>query len=96
MKRLKQIQPRAGFGVWLEFDDGTAGEVDLADLGGTGVFRSWADRGVFEAVQVGPGGSAEWPGEIELCPDALYLRLTGLRPEELFPRLATNPVRASA
>ena len=24
------------------------------------------------------------PGEIDLCPDALYLTLTGKRPEEVF------------
>ena len=29
----------------------------------------------------------DWPGEIDFCPDALYLRMTGQRPEQLFPVL---------
>jgi hypothetical protein len=28
-----------------------------------------------------------WPGEVDLCPDALYLDVTGKRAEEIFPTL---------
>jgi hypothetical protein len=38
-------------------------------------------------VQVTNEGAIEWPGEIDFCPDALYLRMTGQRPEQLFPAL---------
>ena len=32
-------------------------------------------------------GAIEWGSEIDICPDAMYLRLTGKSPEELFPSL---------
>ena len=40
---------------------------------------------VFRSVRVGVHGAIEWDGDIDLCPDALYMRLTGKSPEELLP-----------
>lgn len=71
----------------LRFEDGVAGTVELSDLVGRGVFAAWRDSNVFAQVQVTEHGAVEWPGEIDLCPDALYLRLTGKTPEEVFPAL---------
>lgn len=59
-------------------------EVDLSHLAGKGVFVAWEKEGVFAKVQLGPHGAVEWPGDVDLCPDALYLRLTGKQPEEVF------------
>jgi hypothetical protein len=39
---------------------------------------------MFARVRLGSHGQVEWPGEIDLCPDALYLTLTGKRPEDVF------------
>jgi len=52
-----------------------------------GVFSAWQKSGVFEQVRLAEAGHPEWPGEIDLCPDALYLQLTGKKPEEIFPAL---------
>jgi hypothetical protein len=46
--------------------------------------------GLFEAVRLSAAGCPEWPGDLDLCTDALYMQLTGKRPEEVFPALA-NP-----
>lgn len=89
MTRVVDVEARQGFAIWVRFDDGTAGKVDLDDLAGRGVFKSWADRCVFESVRVSDAGAIEWPGDIDLCSDALYLRLTGKRPDDLFPALRT-------
>lgn len=43
---------------------------------------------MFAKVKLGPHGAIDWLGELDLCPAALYLRLTGKRPEEVFERLA--------
>jgi hypothetical protein len=48
------------------------------------VFAAWNQRDVFAMVTLGPHGAVKWPGDIDLCPDALYLRLTGKQPEEVF------------
>jgi hypothetical protein len=92
--RLVGVEPRDGYRLWLRYDDGAEGVVDLADLGGRGVFRVWRDRAVFEAARVTDRGALEWPGGLDLCGDALYLRLTGKGPEEVFPGLRAAGVDA--
>lgn len=74
---ITQAEPRDGFRVHLCFSDGQEGIVDLAELVGRGVFSAWENRDVFEAVSVTPSGDLEWPDGLDLCADALYLRLTG-------------------
>ena len=93
---LKPVEVRAldGYRLWLRYADGTEGEVDLSHLAGKGVFKVWSDRDTFAAVRIGASGALEWPGDIDLCPDALYLRLAGKKPEELFPKLKTIAVDA--
>lgn len=77
MVRLLEAKALTPYRVWLRYDDGASGEVDLADLAGRGVFAAWGDAGAFAALSVGPHGSLEWPGDLDLCADAMYLRLTG-------------------
>jgi len=38
-------------------------------------------------VKITRTGALEWPGELDLCPDSIYMRLTGKTPEEVFPNL---------
>lgn len=40
-------------------------------------------------MHINDAGAVEWPNEVDLCPDSLYLRLTGKYPEDLFPALRT-------
>lgn len=75
------------FRLELRFDNGESGVVDLSSYAGRGVCAAWNTPGLFEQVQVTDEGAVEWPGEIDFCPDALYLRMTGQRPEQLFPAL---------
>lgn len=66
-----------GYSVLLSYDDGTSGAVDLSHLAGQGVFAAWHDRAFFEAVRLSESGGITWGNDIDLCPDDLYLRLTG-------------------
>ncbi len=81
------IKALPNYRVYVKFSDGVEGEVDLSELVGQGVFEAWKDERLFETVHIGSGRQIQWNDEIELCPDALYLRLTGKTPEELFPEL---------
>jgi hypothetical protein len=63
------------------------GIVDLSDFAGDGVFALWNDYREFRKVRLGPRGELVWGDQIDMCPDAIYLKITGKRPEELFPRL---------
>ena len=81
------VKPLASFRIWIRYNDGVEGDVDLADLAGRGVFLAWNDPAVFQTVRLGSHGAVEWAPDIDLCPDAIYLRLTGKSPEDLFPTL---------
>ena len=94
MNKIVDVKPLDNYRIWLKFEDGTQGEVDLSDLAGRGVFVAWTDRNIFAAVRVEEGGGLEWPGEIDMCPDALYLRLTGKTVEDVFPDLKATSVDA--
>ncbi len=87
MPRIRKVKPLPGYRLDLEFDDGTAGTIDLSDRVGKGVFAAWNDQAFFEQVQIGPEGELAWGDTIDLCPDALYLKVTGKKPEDLFPSL---------
>ncbi len=77
MIRATEIKPRDGYRIWLSYSDGTAGEINLSHLAGHGVFKAWNDRKCFEMVRITLHGAIAWGDDIELCPDALYMRLTG-------------------
>jgi hypothetical protein len=36
-------------------------------------------------VQVTPESALAWGEKLDLCPVSLYLRLTGIQPEKMFP-----------
>ena len=94
MPRLIELRPAAGRRLWLRYDDGCEGEVDLSDLAGRGVFRAWETPGVFESVVLASHGAPSWEKDIDLCPDALYMRLRGKTPEQVFPSLRKAEVDA--
>jgi Protein of unknown function (DUF2442) len=81
------VKPLENYRVWLRFSDGVEGIADLSEFSGKGVFKMWDVEVAFRNVRVGEGGGIEWGDQIDLCPDALYLRVTGKTPEEMFPSL---------
>jgi Protein of unknown function (DUF2442) len=88
--RIVDAKPLSAYRLQLRYDNGESGIVDLSSYVGRGVFAAWDHPGVFEHVTCTAEGAVEWPGEIDLCPDALYLQMTGKRAEEIFPSLANR------
>lgn len=84
---LVEVKPRSHFHLFVRFDDGSSGELDLSAYAGRGVFSAWNDPGVFEQVRLADAGHPEWPGGLDLCPDALYMQLHRKEPENVFPLL---------
>lgn len=82
-----EVKALERYRIWVKYSDGTEGIVDLSDLAGKGVFTLWDDEQEFRKVSIGPGGEIAWGDRIDLCPDAIYLRLTGKQPEDIFPKL---------
>jgi hypothetical protein len=92
--RIISAKPLRKFCLEIRFNNGDSGVVDLSSLAGRGVFAEWNRPGVFEQVEVTSEGAVEWPGEIDLCPDSLYLRMTGQQPQDLFPNLRERVTNA--
>ena len=84
MFKIVEVKVVQGYRLWLRYSDGVEGEVDLSDLAGRGVFAAWNERHFFENVRIDASGALVWSDQLDLCPDALYLRLTGKTPDEVF------------
>ncbi len=89
-----EVKALSGYRIWLRYDDGAEGEVDLSDLAGHGVCSGWSDPAVFNAVHLAGHGAIEWSPDLDLCPDAMYLRLTGKSVDEVFPAMRLAAVDA--
>lgn len=87
IKKLSSIKLTGDYKVELTFSDGTSGVMDFSKHVGKGIFQRWLDKKNFEKVHIGEDGQLEWDEDIDFCPDALYLEITGKKPEELFPNL---------
>ena len=82
------VEARDGYRIWVKFEDGVSGVVDLSDIAGHGVFKALEDRAFFETINILPHHSISWGGsdDIEICPDTIYMELTGKTVEELRQR----------
>ena len=94
MRKITKATALKGYRLELTFDDGVRGEADLSDLAGKGVFAAWRDPAFFRQVRIGASGELEWGEKIGLCPDSLYLRVTGKKPDDLFPSLRRESIHA--
>jgi hypothetical protein len=80
--------------LWLKYEDGVEGCVDVSHLVGKGVFKLWDKPGEFEKVSIGSAGELVWSDTADLCPDALYMEITGKTPDSTFPGLSREPSNA--
>jgi hypothetical protein len=94
MRSIVGVTSLGGYRLELRFDDGVSGMVDLSDLVDSGVFAAWHDPEAFRRVRIGSAGELMWGDSIDLCPDSLYLKVTGKTPEEAFPALRHEPSHA--
>ena len=78
--RLVEVRALEPYRIWLRYDDGVEGELDLSYLAGDGVFAAWEDHSFFSDVRLGSCGSIVWGDDLDLCGDALYLEITGMTP----------------
>jgi hypothetical protein len=94
MHKVLSVKVLDGYRLDLTFDDGTRGLADLHELVGSGVFALWNDYRAFQAVKIGDGGELVWSDTVDLCPDSLYMQVTGKSPSDVFPSLKREPVNA--
>ena len=94
MYKITKVVPLENYRLNLLFEDGTTGIVDLSNLAGRGVFALWNDYAEFRKVKIGETGEVIWSDHIDMCPDSLYLKITGKIPEDIFPALNKELIHA--
>ena len=90
MHRPVEVEARSDYRIWIRYQDGSEGEVDLSPVAGRGVFNLWDDYTAFENVRIADDGAIRWSEDVELCPDATYMKLTGQSPEEALTSFKTR------
>lgn len=87
MVKLVEVKAKPNYRLWLRYEDGVEGEIDLSSELGKGVFAYWNDPKNFEKVYIGESGQISWSDELDICPDSAYLDITGKKVEDIYPGL---------
>ncbi|OQY43505.1 MAG: hypothetical protein B6242_14545 [Anaerolineaceae bacterium 4572_78] len=88
------VKALPSYKLHIEYSDGVIGKLDVSHLVGKGVFAFWNDYHNFEKVYISHNRAIAWSDEIDICPDAAYMEITGKTPHEVFPTLRKELVHA--
>lgn len=82
MARIVEAKALEGYKIYLRFEDGAEGVVDIAkEVGFKGMLGALRNPEFFRQVRVLPDfGTICWPNDVDLDPDVLYWRVTGVAP----------------
>ena len=85
-----KVEALDGYKIWIEFEDGEMGEIDLSELAVKGVFKKWENREFFEEVKIGAHRAIIWGDgdEIDMCADWAYMEVTGKSVDEVRQQLS--------
>lgn len=74
LRDVVEVRPLERYRVFLRFDDGVQGDIDLEPLLSPfdGVFEPLGDPDRFREVFVDDGGTIAWPNGADLAPEVLY------------------------
>ena len=92
-----QVEARKNYRIWIQFEDGVEGEVDLSNMVERGgLFKEWEDRSFFESVWIPEDDVVKWGDSDfhELCGDSLYTKITSISFDEYSRRVDQHLVHA--
>jgi hypothetical protein len=70
MLHIKSAKHISNYKIWVAFDDGTSGEVDLENALHGSVFQPLKDINIFSKVSVDPElETVVWPNGADLAPE---------------------------
>lgn len=83
LKDIVEARPMGQHRLFLRFEDGVEGEVDIASMVKfTGILAPLADSDFFTQVTAdAETGTITWPNGADLDPDVLYAAVTGVSVE---------------
>jgi|MTBAKSStandDraft_1061840.scaffolds.fasta_scaffold111869_1 hypothetical protein len=87
MIRIAQAVATEGLKLKLTFENGVSGTVDFSELATSPLFSSLRNVEIFESASIIRDGRAlAWGQELEICADSLFLKITGKKAEDIFPK----------
>jgi hypothetical protein len=86
MRKVVSVEARPEYTLFLIFDDGTQGEISIADRLFGSMFEPLKNAGFFEQVKVDSYGAVCWPNDADLDPDALYQKLSIVNRKKLMSK----------
>lgn len=75
MRRIVRVETQPEYVLTLVFDDGTQGQVSIADRLFGPMFEPLKDPQFFAQAKVDEFGAVCWPNDADLAPDALYQKI---------------------
>ena len=70
--KIVKCKARDNYKLWIQFDDGLNGEVDLKNLAGRGVFSAWNSIEFFKSVHIDKRTqTVAWGDDLDLDPYVL-------------------------
>lgn len=83
MIKLIEVKGMPDFKLFLKYENGKEGVVDLSYIERRGIFDIWNEPGKFQSVYMNTEVNAPaWSDELDLDPFNLYLKLIGKTFEE--------------
>ena len=76
-----EVEPEAGYCLFVRFKDGLSGRVRLRPEDLTGALEPLRDVQFFSRAYIDCGAVA-WPGDIDLAPDEMYVQVARERNKE--------------
>ena len=79
-----RVEAHEGYQIWVEFEDGVQGTIDLSGFVECGVWNAWEDRSFFEIVRITPYRAIGWGEDdvSDMCADWAYMQVTDMKPCE--------------
>ena len=78
MNEVKRIEYKRNYVYFIEFDDGSNGDVDFSEYIGKGpVFEPFREQEFFQRATI-EGGTISWPNGVDIAPETLYEKLIAL------------------
>jgi|SRR5579871_6788187 len=85
--KILSVDPLEGYKLFIRFNEGSEGVLDVSDLAGKGVFKTWEDDNNFYKVFVSNESRAiTWPGDIDIDTLNAYFTIKNINPDDYFKK----------
>lgn len=79
---LKNAKPMEGYKIFVEYNDGINGIIELSKWKNNPVFSDWNNEENFKNFKITNDKKIDWGNNIEMDPDSFYLQLINKTFEE--------------